>query len=102
MRIPRSTESARVALRTALGAGTWRVVRQLLTESTMVSIAGGAVGVVIAIWGVPVLIALSPAGMIPRLEMIRIDCWVLAFTAGISVTTGILFGLLPAFQVWRF
>jgi putative ABC transport system permease protein len=90
-----------MAVRSTLGAGRWRLVRQLLTESTVLSFAGGIAGLLLAFWGVPALLALAPAGKIPRMEMIRIDGWVLAFTFGISTITGILFGLAPAFQVLR-
>jgi predicted permease len=90
-----------IAVRSALGAGRWRLVRQLLTESTALSFTGGAAGLLLAFWGVPALLALAPAGKIPRPEMIRIDGWVLAFTFGISTITGILFGLAPAFQVLK-
>src|SRR6266446_6362432 len=82
-------------------AGRWRLVRQLLTESTALSFTGGGAGLLLAFWGVPALLALAPAGKIPRPEMIRVDGWVLAFTFGISTITGILFGLAPAFQVLR-
>src|SRR5882762_8686071 len=90
-----------MAVRSTLGASRWRLVRQLLTESTVVSFAGGGAGLLLAFWGVPALLALAPAGKVPRTEMIRIDGWVLAFTFGISTITGILFGLAPAFQVLR-
>ena len=90
-----------IAVRSALGAGRWRLMRQLLTEAAMVSLAGGAVGVLLAYWGVPALIALAPSGKVPRMEMIRIDCWVLAFTFCVSMTTGIVTGLTPAFKASR-
>jgi putative ABC transport system permease protein len=90
-----------MALRSTLGAGRWRLVRQLLTESTLLSLAGGACGILIAFWGVPALLALAPAGKVPRIEMIRMDGWVLAYTFGISVITGIVFGSAPAFQATR-
>jgi putative ABC transport system permease protein len=90
-----------MAVRSTLGANRWRLVRQLLAESTLVSLAGGAAGILLAIWGVPALTALAPAGKVPRMEMIRIDGWVLAFTLGLSVITGIVFGLVPAFQATR-
>ena len=90
-----------MALRSTLGAGRWRLVRQLLTESTLLSLAGGACGILIAFWSVPALLALAPAGKVPRMEMIRMDGWVLAYTFGISVITGIVFGLAPAFQATR-
>ena len=90
-----------MALRSTLGAGRGRLVRQLLTESTLLSLAGGACGILIAFWSVPALLALAPAGKVPRMEMIRMDGWVLAYTFGISVITGIVFGLAPAFHATR-
>lgn len=90
-----------MALRSTLGAGRWRLVRQLLTESTLLSLAGGACGILIAFWSVPALLALAPEGRVPRMEMIRLDGWVLAYTFGISVITGIVFGLVPAFHATR-
>src|SRR5436853_7790240 len=68
-----------MAVRTALGAGRWRLVRQLLTESTLVALAGGAAGILIALWGVPGLVALAPPGTVPRVEQIRLARWVLVF-----------------------
>ena len=90
-----------IALRSTLGAGRWRLVRQLLTESTLLSLMGGVCGILIAFWSVPALLALAPAGKVPRMEMIRMDGWVLAYTFGISVITGIVFGLAPALQAAR-
>jgi len=90
-----------MALRSTLGAGRWRLVRQLLTESTLLSLAGGACGILIAFWSVPALLALAPAGKVPRMEMVRMDGWVLVYTFGISVITGIVFGLAPAFHATR-
>src|SRR5262249_40452875 len=62
---------------------------------------GGAAGILLAFWGVPALLALAPEGKIPRLEMIRLDNCVLAFTLGISVLTAIAFGLAPALHATR-
>jgi predicted permease len=90
-----------VAVRAALGAGRQRLVRQLLTESMLISLIGGLAGILLALWGVPALIALAPPKTIPRLDMIRVDRWVLAFTLAISLLSGILFGLTPAWQLLR-
>jgi putative ABC transport system permease protein len=87
-------------IRTALGAGRWRLVRQLLTESVLVSLVGGAIGVVLAIWATSLLISLKPENL-PRLQEIGVDGRVLAFTFGVSMLTGILFGLLPALSASR-
>jgi putative ABC transport system permease protein len=89
-----------IAIRTALGAGRWRIARQLLTESLVLSIAGGTLGIFAAIWGVAGLSALAPASL-PRVNEIQINFSVLAFAAGISILTGILFGLAPAIQFSR-
>ncbi|MFZ0593714.1 MAG: ABC transporter permease [Bryobacteraceae bacterium] len=89
-----------VAIRSALGAGSGRLVRQLLTESLLLSLLGAAAGLLIAEWSLYVLRAMNP-GNIPRLEDIRISGSVLAFTFGISVVTGILFGIAPAWRAAR-
>jgi predicted permease len=86
-----------VAIRTALGAGWQRLVRQLLTESMLLGLMGGAAGLLIARWGLYVVRTINP-GNIPRLELIGIDSRVLAFTLGISILTGIVFGLAPALR----
>ena len=89
-----------IAIRTALGASRGRVIRQLLTESTMLALAGGAVGLLVAFWGLGVITKLLPADF-PRLNEISMDWRVLAFTFLASVLTGILFGLAPALQMSR-
>ena len=86
-----------VAIRTALGAGWQRLVRQLLTESVLLGLIGGAAGLLIAKWSLYVVRTVNP-GNIPRLEFIGIDDRVLAFTFGISILTGIVFGLAPALR----
>ena len=86
-----------IAIRTALGASGARVVRQLLTESVLLAVAGGAAGLVIAKWALYMVRTINP-GNIPRLDDIAINGSVLAFTFGLSVITGVLFGVAPA---WR-
>ena len=87
-----------VAIRTALGAGRLRLVRQLLTESVLLGLAGGAAGLLIAVWLTQLLIHFSP-GNVPRLAESQLSLGVLAFALAISVLTGVLFGLAPALQV---
>ena len=97
-----ATRQRELAVRLALGAGRSRIARQLLTESVLLSAAGGVSGILLAFWSVQSLVAfISRAGMWPSHLAVHLDLRVLAFTAAVSVLTGILFGLAPAFRGMR-
>ncbi len=89
-----------IAVRAAVGASRGRIIRQLATESLLMALAAGAVGLALAAWGADALVALAPAD-VPRLAETHIDTGVLGFTFGISVLASLLFGLAPALQLSR-
>ena len=89
-----------IAVRTALGASRWRVIRQLLTESVLLSVISGLIGLGLSLWLIKLLIALTPPNT-PRMDEISIDLRVFGFTLGVTVLAGVLFGLFPALQTSR-
>jgi putative ABC transport system permease protein len=89
-----------LSVRAALGASRPRLMRQLLSESLILALMGGAAGLAVAGWGLEALRGLAP-DTLPRTADIRLDGWALVFTAGVSIVTGLAFGLLPAWQMAR-
>ena len=92
-----ATRQKEIAIRTALGANRLRLVRQLLTESVLLSLMGGGFGLLLALWGIGPLISLTPATVYGA-SAIKIDGLVLGFTLAVSLVTGLVFGLVPAMQ----
>jgi predicted permease len=89
-----------VAIRAALGATRWRLIRQLLIESVLLALFGGVLGCLLAGWGLDLLVGLSPKD-IPRLSEIGVDRWMLGFTLVVSLLTGVIFGLAPSLSISR-
>ena len=89
--------SREIAVRASLGASRWRLLRQLVVESLLLSVTGGALGILVAWWGVGVLTTLAPSS-IPRLENVAVDPVVLGFMLALSVASGLLFGIFPALR----
>src|SRR5437762_4004307 len=92
-----SSRQKEMAIRSAMGAGRWRIARQLLTESVLLALIGGTLGLLIARWGIQFILYISP-NAIPRSREISLDWKVLTFTLTLAFLTGILFGLVPALQ----
>ena len=95
-----SVRQRELALRVALGAGTWRILRQWLTESLLLALLSAVIGVLFATWGLK-LIKFYGAGQLPRLHEVQIDLPVLTFTVVVSILTAVVFSLLPAFKASR-
>jgi predicted permease len=95
-----TSRSREIAVRAALGAGRWRIARQLMVESAVIAVAAALAGLLLASWGVDALLALAPPNL-PRLAEIHIDGWVLAFTLALSLAASLVFGVAPALQASR-
>jgi len=96
-----ATRQHEIGVRVALGAGRVRIIRQLVTESALMACMGGAVGIVLAVWGVRVLLATAPAGRIPRGQEITVDWRVLGAAFGVSLVAGLVCGIFPALASTR-
>jgi putative ABC transport system permease protein len=95
-----ASRESEMAVRTALGAGAWRLVRQLVIESVLLAMIGGVFGTLLALWGVDLLLSMAPNGL-PRINEVTVNGSVLVFTAGVTAVTGVLFGLFPALHAAR-
>ena len=95
-----ASRESEMAVRTALGAGALRLVRQLVIESVLLAMIGGVFGTLLALWGVDLLLSMAPNGL-PRINEVTVNGSVLVFTAGVTAVTGVLFGLFPALHAAR-
>jgi predicted permease len=102
LQLAKATARAReMSIRLALGAGRGQLVRQLLTESVLLSLLGGLLGLLFAYWITYLMVALMPSNFVPNESRIEVNSWVLFFCVGVSLLTGVLFGLAPALQSSR-
>jgi len=90
-----SVRGREIAVRAALGAGRWRIVQQLLTESLLIAIIGGVLGILFAFWGTKAILALAPSTL-PRVSAIHLDLRVLLFSVLVTIASGLVFGIVPA------
>lgn len=95
-----ASRTQELTVRAALGAGRARLVRQVLVESMLLSLLGGGAGLLLGSWGIDALLALRPEDL-PRVDNVHLDGWVLAFTMGLALLTGVVFGIIPAWQSTR-
>lgn len=93
-----ASRAREVAVRAAIGAGRGRIVRQLLTESVVLGVLGGAVGLLLAVWGIKLIVVLSPEG-VPRLDQARLDWATVGFALALSSVSAALFGIVPALRL---